>query len=86
MKTGMHINNYDWTIATSLMAFIITFVSKSADYLALEMSMVSLVSASVLCITGIVKLIDLFLEKGPTWIDKTIAMKAKIRSLIKRKD
>jgi hypothetical protein len=87
MRIGMHhIDNYDWTISTSLLAFIISFVSNPTEYLSSEMSMVSLVSASVLCITGIIKLIDLILEKGPTWMDKTILLKEKTKNLFKKKD
>lgn len=81
-----HLDNYDWTIATSFLALVITFVANPDQYLKLEMSMVSLISASVLCITGIIKLIDLILEKAPTWIDKMTNLKEKIKSLLKRKD
>jgi hypothetical protein len=87
MKVGMHqIDNFDWTVISSLLAFSISFVANEVDFFTTKMSIVSFISASVLCITGIIKLLDLILEKLPSWIDKSITLKNKIKSLIKRKD
>lgn len=80
------IDNFDWTVISSLLAFSISVVAKEVDFFSSKMAIVSFISASVLCITGIIKLLDLILEKIPTWIDKTIILKNKIKSLIKPKE
>lgn len=86
MKIGMHyIDNFDWTVIFSVLALSISFASKSVDFLSVEMSIISLASASILCITAFIKLIDFLLEKGPLWMDKLMILKQKIRNLRKPK-
>jgi predicted benzoate:H+ symporter BenE len=87
MKVGMYqIDNFDWTVISSLLAFSISVVATEVDFFSSKMAIVYFISASVLCITGIIKLLDLILEKIPTWIDKSITLKNKIKSLIKPKE
>lgn len=56
----------DWSMAYSLIAFVLVQVSKVMQT-APMMEAVTAISAVVFCLTSIVKLIDLIMEKYRKW-------------------
>lgn len=63
------LNNWDITMISSISSFALSFFSLLGDptnYL----TIVSSVSAIILCLTSIVKFIDLVLEKWKKWKEK----------------
>ena len=61
-------DNYDWSIATSLGAFVLAYLSNVLEQQTMEI--ITGISAGVLCLTAIVKFIDLLVERIPIWREK----------------
>jgi hypothetical protein len=71
MKTNSmnYLNNWDMTMLSSLGALILSFVTDSIQEPNV-MAWVSGVSAFLLCLTSMVKFIDLVMEKWEKWKGK----------------
>lgn len=62
--------NFDWSLGSSLIALVLVQVNQSihTDFV---MQAITAVSALVFCLTGVVRFIDLIIEKRNKWRNKT---------------
>lgn len=61
-------SSYDWSIVASLAALFFSRISLLITNDIMEI--ITAVSAIILCLTAIVKFLDLAIDKLPTWAEK----------------
>lgn len=61
-------SSYDWSIAASVAALFLSRISLLLNNDIMEI--ITAVSAVILCLTAIVKFLDLVIEKLPKWSEK----------------
>lgn len=59
-------NPYDWSLGGSFLAVVFAQISKSLTH-APTMELITAVGATVMCLTAIVKFVDLLFEKWQKW-------------------
>ena len=64
-----YFTDWDITMLTSIGALLLSFISTSIDEQNV-MALISSVSAVILCLTAIIKFIDLVLDKWKKWTKK----------------